>query len=127
LTFDDIGTPAEQLHNFRSKIASYFANANQGWDYALNFSQVDINNKLNVRIWEEYKNAPLIDADIMQLSNKISGLIHCRDDVLQPESLSEYRRLLNNSKHHVLTGCVHFPWEENPDEYYRVLFGLLEH
>ena len=126
LTLDDIGTPAETLHNFRSKIASYFADAKQGWDYALNFSQADSNNKINVRIWEEYKNAPLVDADIMQQSNKISGLIHCRDDVLQPESLSEYRRLLNNSKQPILTGCVHFPWEENPDEYYRVLLGLLD-
>ena len=125
LTLDEIGTPAETLHNFHSKIASYFADSKQGWDYALKFSQADSNNQLNVRIWEEYKNVPLVDADIIHQSNKISGLIHCRDDVLQPESLSEYSRLLNNSKQHVLSGCAHFPWEENPDEYYRVLFGLL--
>lgn len=126
LTLDEIGTVAEKLHNFRSKIASYFADSKQGWDYALKFSQADSNNTLNVRIWEEYKKSPLSDADIRQLSNKIIGVIHCRDDVLQPESLSMYQRLLDQSKHHVLRGCVHFPWEENPEDYFQVLLGLLE-
>ena len=126
LTLDEIGTPAEKLHNFRSKIASYFADSKQGWDYALTFSQADSNKALNVRIWEEYKKSALNDADIRQLSNKILGVIHCRDDVLQPESLSEYQRLLEKPKNHVLSGCVHFPWEENPEDYFQVLLGLLE-
>ncbi len=125
LTLDEIGTAAEKLHNFRSKIASYFADSKQGWDYALKFSQEDSNNTLNVRIWEEYKKSLLSDADIRQQSNKIIGLIHCRDDVLQSESLSEYQRLLDKPKHHVLSGCVHFPWEENPEDYFQVLLGLL--
>ena len=126
LTLDEIDTPAEKLHNFRSMIASYFTDSKQGWDYALKFSQADSNNSLNVRIWEEYKKLPLSDADIRQQSNKITGVIHCRDDVMQPESLSEYQRLLDKPKHHVLSGCTHFPWEENPEDYFQVLRGLLE-
>ncbi len=126
LTLDDIGTPVEARHILRSKIASYFVDARQGWEYAKGFTQKDTNNKLNVRIWDEYRSSPFKDADIKQLEKKISGLIYCQDDVLLPESLSEYRRLLKQSKHHVLTGCAHFPWEERPDDYYRVLFELIK-
>ena len=126
LTLDNIGTPAEALHTLRSKIASYFADAKQGWDYAAGFTQQDANNVLNVRVWDEYRKAPLTKSDVRQLANKISGVIYCQDDVLQPENLTEYRRLLQSSKHHVLTACAHFPWEENPRDYYRVLFHLMD-
>ena len=122
----DMGTPVEELHNLRSKIASYFADADQGWEYAAGFTQKDANNVLNVRIWDEYRNTPLSDADVRLLADKISGVIYCQNDVLQPESLIEYSRLLNKTKHHVLAGCAHFPWEESPDDYYRVLLGLIE-
>ena len=125
LKLDDVDTPVEELHNLRSKIACYFADAKQGWDYAAGFTQQDANNVLNIRIWNEYRQAPLTDDDIRQLADRISGAIYCRDDVLQPESLAEYRRLLGKGRHHVLTGCAHFPWEENPREYFRVLSGLM--
>jgi len=123
---EDMGTQAEERYNLRSKIASYFVDAGQGWEYAAGFTQQDANKVLNTRIWGEYRKTPLTDADIRQLADKISGAIYCQNDVLQPESLTEYRRLLNETKHHVLTGCAHFPWEENPDDYYRVLLGLIE-
>ncbi len=126
LQIEDMGTAVEELHILRSKIASYFANAEQGWAYAAGFSRNDANNRLNVRIWQEYRSSPITDTDIGQLADKISGLIYCRDDVLQPESLIEYRRLLPRSRHHVLTGCAHFPWEESPEDYYRVLAQLIE-
>ena len=124
LRLEHMGTPVEELHNLRSKIASYFANAEQGRAYAAEFTQQDANNVLNIRIWNEYRQAPLTDADVRQLAEKISGVIYCKDDVLQPESLREYQRLLDKSKHHVLTGCAHFPWEENPQDYYRALVRL---
>ncbi len=125
VSIDDIGTPVEELHIFRSKIASYFADAERGWNYARGFVQHDTNSALNVRIWDEYRTSPLTDTDVQQLAHKISGLIHCRDDVLQPEALYEFQRLLPTLQHHVLTGCAHFPWEENPRAYYRVLFSSL--
>lgn len=125
LMLDDIDTPAELCHNFKSKIASYFSDAKQGWEYASRFNFQDTNNRLNVRIWEEYKKNPLTDKDIKHLEVKIAGLIHCKDDVLQPESMFEYRRLLTKPKHYVLNDCTHFPWEENPNEYFRLLSRLL--
>jgi len=126
LRLEDVDTPVEKLHNLRSKIASYFADGARGWEYAAGFSQADANNALNVRIWNEYRQAPLTDVVIDKLSGKVSGVIYCKDDVLQPEALAEYRRLLPMHIHHVLTGCGHFPWEENPAGYYGALTGLLE-
>jgi pimeloyl-ACP methyl ester carboxylesterase len=79
-----------------------------------------------VRIWEEYRAMPITDPDVRRLADRIAGIIYCRDDVLQPEALMEYRRLLASDKHHVLTGCAHFPWEENPDGYFSALLRLLQ-
>ena len=126
MTLDDMGTLVEKRNSFRGKIASYFVDAEQGREYAAGFTQQDANSKLNVRIWEEYRKSPLSDADVQDLSDKISGVIYCQQDVLQPQSLTEYRRLLSKTEHHVLAGCAHFPWEENPEDYYRVLLGLMQ-
>jgi len=126
LALEEIGTPAEALHNLHSKIASYFADARQGWAYAEQFSHSDTNNELNVRIWDEYRKAPLTEKDIRALAPKIAGLIYCQDDVLQPENLTEYQRLLPNNEHHVLKGCAHFPWEENSRDYYQVLLRYIK-
>jgi pimeloyl-ACP methyl ester carboxylesterase len=126
LRLEDIGTPVEELHNLRSKVASYFVDAEQGWAYASGFTRDDANNRLNVRIWEEYRAMPITDPDVRRLADRIAGIIYCRDDVLQPEALMEYRRLLASDKHHVLTGCAHFPWEENPDGYFSALLRLLQ-
>jgi len=125
LALEDMGTPAEHLHNLRSKVASYFVDAEQGWAYASAFTRADANNRLNIRIWDDYRQTPLSESDVRRLADKISGLIYCRNDVLQPESLAEYRRLLASEKHHVLDGCAHFPWEESPQAYYAVLGRLL--
>lgn len=125
LTLEDMGTPVEELHSLRSKVASYFADPAKGWAYAAGFTQADANSRLNVRIWEEYRSAPLEDDDVRKLADKILGLIYCRDDVLQPEALMEYRRLLGPDKHHLLSRCGHFPWEEQPEAYYRLLLQLL--
>jgi pimeloyl-ACP methyl ester carboxylesterase len=125
LALEDIGTPAEALHHLRSKVASYFVDPEQGWDYVAQFDRSDANNLLNVRIWDEYRRNPLVGDDVRELADKIRGVIYCRDDVLQPEALAEYRRLLGGDKHHVLTRCAHFPWEENPQDYFTVLRRLL--
>ena len=128
LTLDDIGTPVEALYLLRSKIASYFVDAKRGWAYAQQFDKKDANNRLNIRIWEEYKDSPLTQADITYLAEKISAVIYCQDDVLQPENYAEYRKLLpQQDKHHVLKGCAHFPWEENRRDYFNVLSTSLAH
>ena len=81
---------------------------------------------LNVRIWGEYRDSPLTSTDVMQLADKISGVIYCQNDVLQPENLEQYRSLLVSTKHHLLAGCAHFPWEENPVDYYELILSLMD-
>jgi pimeloyl-ACP methyl ester carboxylesterase len=126
LTLEDIGTKREKRHYFRSKIASYFLNAEQGWKYSAGFDEQDTNNELNVQVWEEYRSAPLAVQKLDEITAKMGGIVYCEADVLQPESLKEYRRLFPSAPHHVIAGCSHFPWEENPIAYYKVLISLIE-
>ena len=125
LTLDDIGTPVEALYLLQSKIASYFVDPKKGWAYAQQFDKKDANNRLNIRIWKEYQDSPLSQVEITRLANKISGVIYCQDDVLQPENYIEYRKLLPQGKHHVLKDCAHFPWVENRRDYFKVLLRLI--
>ena len=126
LTIDDIDTPAESLYIYQSKIASYFVDAEQGWAYAKQFNKNDSNSPLNIRIWDEYKDDPLTLNDMQRLAVKISGVIYCEDDVLQPENYSEYIKLLPHAdRHHVIKACAHFPWVENSDDYFAVLSTLI--
>ena len=125
LSLDEMGTPAEGLYNLRSKIASYFEDAQKGWAYAELFTRDDANNVLNVQIWEEYRQSPLSRQDLGRIADKVSGLIYCQADVLQPENEEEYRRLLPGVTHQVLSACGHFPWEENPEKYFSALQKVL--
>ena len=126
LTIDDIDTPAESLYIYQSKIASYFVDAEQGWAYAKQFNKNDSNSRLNIRIWDEYRAVALTPDDMKRLAKKISGVIYCEDDVLQPENYTEYKKLLPQpNKHHVLKDCAHFPWVENRHDYFDVLSTLI--
>lgn len=125
LNIEDIDTPAEQRHRFRSKIASYFMDAEKGWAYSAAFNADDTNNKLNVQVWEEYRHMPLKQADLELLSAKISGLIYCRQDVLMPESLEVYLKAISSEKHYIINDCAHFPWIESPEEFYDILLRTI--
>jgi len=125
LKIEDIDTPAEQRHRFRSKIASYFLDAEKGWQYSAQFDHDDTNNRLNVQIWQEYRQNPLAVNDFTALSSKISRLIYCRQDILMPESLDQYSTLIPSDKHCTIDDCAHFPWVESPEEYYDVLLRTL--
>jgi proline iminopeptidase len=126
LDLDDIGTAAEQRHNFRSKIASYFLDGETGWAYSDRFNGADTNNGLNVEIWEDYRRTPLSGADLAALEGKVVGVIQCTHDVLMPETFEEYEKLLASTKQTLLSGCSHFPWVEVPDAYYEALSQSLE-
>ncbi len=126
LTIDDIGTAAEQRHRFRSKIASYFKDAGQGWAYSEAFTEQDTNNGLNVRIWEEYRQMMLTRADMDRLAPKTGKLIFCRQDVLMPESFVEYVGKLPSASVEVIEDCAHFPWVETPDVFYRLLLQTMQ-
>jgi len=121
LSIDEMGTDVEKRHRLRSKIASYFLDAEQGWDYSAQFDHNDTNSKLNIQVWQEYRQNPLSLKDIRQLSTKISAAIYCRQDVLMPENHQRYSSALPTVKHHMIDGCAHYPWEEQPAEYYELL------
>ena len=121
LRLDDIDTAAEQRHSFRSKIASYFVDAEKGWQYSAQFDHNDTNNRLNIQIWQEYRQMPLLQHELKQLSAKISALIYCRQDVLMPENYDNYSSALPTVKHYMINDCAHFPWVETPAEYFEIL------
>ena len=121
LLLDDIDTPAEQSHRLRSKIASYFMDAELGWAYASGFSSKDANNALNVRIWEEYRNMPLSMRDLQSLEPLISALIFCKQDVLMPENLQTYATVIPADRLYIIEECAHFPWVEAPEAFYKAL------
>jgi len=125
LNIEDIDTLAEQRHRFRSKIASYFMDAEQGWAYSSGFDAGDTNNELNVLVWEEYRRMPINQADLDSLSPKIAGIIYCEYDVLMPESLEVYSRVIPSGKYYVLNDCAHFPWVESPEEFYHILLRTM--
>ena len=121
LNIDDIDTPTEQRHRFRSKIASYFLDAETGWKYSAGFDVDDTSNELNVLIWDEYRHMSIKQADLDLLSPIISSLIYCKHDVLMPESLELYSKAISLEKHHIIEGCAHFPWVESPVKFYDIL------
>lgn len=125
LNIEDIDTVAEQRHRFRSKIASYFMDAEKGWAYSAGFDAGDTNNELNVLIWEEYRRMPISTADLDLLSARIARIIYCEYDVLMPESLEAYSRVIPSEKHYILNDCAHFPWVESPEEFYDVLLQTM--
>jgi len=125
LKLDDIGTATEQVHRFRSKIASYFLDAKTGWDYSAQFGQDDTNNELNVQIWQEYRKMALKPNDLKQLSSKLSSLIYCQHDVLMPENFDSYSAVIPRERHHVIDDCAHFPWVESPQAFYQLLLRSL--
>ena len=125
LDIEDIDTPAEQRHRFRSKIASYFLDAEEGWAYSAGFDARDSNNELNVLIWEEYRRMPINQADLESLSPRIRRIIYCEQDVLMPESLEVYSRVIPTEKHYIINDCAHFPWVESPEEFYDVLLRTM--
>jgi pimeloyl-ACP methyl ester carboxylesterase len=126
LSLEEIGTEKEKRHSFRSKIASYFFDAKTGWQYSEKFSDQDTNSEFNVRIWDEYRATPLTVSQLGSLNEKIAGIIHCRQDVLMPESQSEYALHVSKQKQYLLEDCGHFPWVEQPEQYFRILKQLVE-
>ena len=67
----------------------------------------------------------LNQADLEFLSPKITRLIYCDQDVLMPENLEVYLRMIPPEKHYIINDCAHFPWEESPEEFYDILLRTL--
>ncbi len=125
LDIDDIDTAIERRHRFRSKIASYFLDAEKGWTYSAQFNQNDTSNELNVQIWREYRHMSLTREDFGRLAPLIERLIYCRYDVLMPQSYEVYAGLVSSAKHAILDNCAHFPWVESPQAFYPLLLQVM--
>ena len=125
INIDMMGTSEEKYYLMREKIASYFVDGKTGWDYAEHFSLQDSNSAYNVRAWEEYRADRLTDQEVHRLGKKVSGILYCDDDVLQPENQKEYTRLIQDRVHYTIDNCAHFPWVENPVSYYKALDSIL--
>jgi pimeloyl-ACP methyl ester carboxylesterase len=125
LDIEDIDTVAEPRHRFRSKIASYFMDAEKGWAYSAGFDSGDSNNELNVLVWKEYRHMRINQADLVSISPRITRIIYCEYDVLMPESLEVYSRVIPSEKHYILDDCAHFPWVEAPEEFYHILLRTM--
>jgi len=63
--------------------------------------------------------------DIEFISAKIIGVIYCEQDVLMPESLQEYSKIIPSNKQYIINDCAHLPWVETPGEFYHILLRTM--
>ncbi|MFI9651142.1 alpha/beta fold hydrolase [Guyparkeria halopsychrophila] len=115
---DDPATRAR--HQIERALPSYFLDYAQGQRYAEQFDASDFSATLNIEGWRAYRANPVDYATIREWNIPID-FIGCRDDLLMPESLAALQANLSLSRIEVLTGCVHFPWEEVSGQFTQAL------
>ncbi|MCL7743348.1 alpha/beta hydrolase [Guyparkeria hydrothermalis] len=113
-TAGDMGVHARR--QIGAALPSYFLDYRQGQRYARQFSERDFDPDLNVRGWSAYRDNPVGYATIRRWDVPID-FIGCRQDLLMPENLEALQANLSLARIEVLTGCVHFPWEEVPQQF----------
>lgn len=106
---DDPATRAR--HQIERALPSYFLDYAQGQRYAEQFDASDFSATVNIEGWRAYRDSPVDYATIREWDIPID-FIGCRDDLMMPESLDSLQANLSLARVEVLTGCVHFPWEE---------------
>lgn len=109
-------------HQLTRVLPTYFYDIQQGKDYAKQFSLADFNMAMNHAGWQAYQTQP-IQAEFLQTlaQDRAISLITCQQDLLMPESLQAYQRILPDLHSQVLQKCAHFPWEEQPKAFYDAL------
>ncbi len=98
-------------HQMARALPSYFLDYAQGQRYAEQFDASDFSAALNIEGWRAYRANPVEYATIRKWDMPID-FIGCRADLFMPESLAALQANLSLARVEVLTGCVHFPWEE---------------
>lgn len=107
-------------------LPSYFYNYQQGIDYAKQFSTQDFELPINLSIWQAYQQQPIRPQALKQLSLQFPlFIIGCEDDLLSPENIDNYRKILPNIPYKQLAQCSHFPWVEQPKAFEQQLFAYL--
>lgn len=100
----------------------YFYNFQQGQAYAQQFSAADLEIDINHAAWQSYRDNPIRAENLQYLAQKRAlALIGCDQDLLMPENLQAYQQILPDLSSYQLNSCVHFPWEEQPQAFYRAL------
>lgn len=108
-------------------LPSYFYNYQQGINYAKQFSTQDFELPINLGIWQAYQQQPIRPQALKQLSLQFPlFIIGCEDDLLSPENIANYRKILPNIPHKQLAQCSHFPWVEQPKAFEQQLFAYLK-
>jgi pimeloyl-ACP methyl ester carboxylesterase len=107
-------------------LPSYFYRYQQGVDYAEQFSTQDFELPINLGIWQAYQQQPIRPQALKQLSLQFPlFIIGCEDDLLSPENIANYRKILPNIPHKQLPQCSHFPWVEQPKAFEQQLLAYL--
>lgn len=118
VTADDMTAHARR--QIGQALPAYFLDYDQGQQYARQFDERDFDPDLNVRGWQAYRADPVDYATIRDWALPIA-FVGCRQDLLMPENLDALQANLSLAGVEVLTGCVHFPWEEVPKAFAEAL------
>ncbi|MDG4867261.1 alpha/beta fold hydrolase [Guyparkeria sp. 1SP6A2] len=111
-------------HQIERSLPSYFRDYAQGQRYAEQFDASDFSTALNIEGWRAYRANPVEYATIREWDMPID-FIGCRGDLFMPESLAALQANLSLARVEVLTGCVHFPWEEVPRQFTEALTRIM--
>lgn len=107
-------------------LPSYFYDYQQGVNYAKQFNVSDFELPINLAIWQAYQQQPIRPQALKQLSLHFPiFLIGCEQDLLSPENIDNYRKILPSLPHKQLAQCSHFPWVEQPEAFKKQLFAFL--
>ncbi|WP_052501392.1 alpha/beta fold hydrolase [Thiomicrospira microaerophila] len=118
-TQDTASLIAQQLTQV---MPTYFLDIEQGKHYAKQFSIDDFSLHINHAIWQQYQQNPIEKSDLEALAKRRPiELINCQHDLLMPEALLGYQDFLTDIANQTLDNCAHFPWEENPTDFYSAL------
>lgn len=113
------------LKQIKQVLPTYFLNYQQGVEYAEQFGLDDFNIDLNVIAWKAYDANPITYPQLQKL-NKPSYFLECKQDYLMPYNLNAMQQHIEFTGKHLIDGCGHFPWIEQPQAFYRTLQSFIE-
>ncbi|HHS99242.1 MAG TPA: alpha/beta hydrolase [Thiomicrospira sp.] len=119
---DNINQDIEHLtlRQIQQVLPTYFMDYDLGTQYAKQFTVRDFDIELNIKAWKEYDHKPLEYHEINGFSQPIS-FIDCHQDYLMPYNLNAMQKKMTFSNVTLIDQCGHFPWIEQPKDFYHAL------
>jgi pimeloyl-ACP methyl ester carboxylesterase len=105
-------------------LPTYFLDMKQGQLYAQQFSAADLSPEINSRIWQDYDAMRFTLQDAGKITQSVAFL-ECKEDILMPENLVGLQAYFPQMRVVLMEGCAHFPWVEQPQEFYSRLDEIL--